>query len=687
MIRIFETYTGNAMLNNALMTIEALSKLKDVSEITPSLLKGLYNQVDLPQINTRLKSYSMIFSLNNPLVNPAKKQNNAGKKTYHNLLNAIIDGFEFEGEKVCEISGLRFNKTFEDFYEEEIERQKAIFIKESKNEGQLKKDIKNLENTDISLNRSWFPLIGGLGSDAQALPQARFTIQIHPICIPILQFLPLSALLYKGGILLVDSSNFELARRMVADNTKTLGEKIQAVSVRDSIENVRDFAKGDYLIKVLNILTEKEEMEESYSDLNMWSFSNSGTGASCEIDRVPNTLIRKLQRLYKNSKISNELKGILARSESAYSFIEAFEGNKDWFLLYPNTFGSGKKKVEYKGVSPEFIEAYYAETDKSKSIPITKYIAGIIEKYKSKAFEKLLAKTDAWNDSEYRVELFKVLIRATENNEWSMEHQVAILDKKNEMPVKNNFYQIHKLVHYFTQKKIYSKELPQVDVLNTKVYNACKWVISVIQNDSKLTTIKSNLTNPNEYTKVGFNRVFFDALDEFEIEIENVIEVFYDEDFNYRKVGLNELLRIFLSQPKQQEFEFLLWQSRLKDDDVIQNWIKRVRSFLYDYQIYYYTKYQNPESDTPPYKTFIRTARDIIKESDNFYSLLTEMLYNTNKFIMENEQNKVDKWTIEDLLTDPLGNNTWNICMLTIKFLLKQIAIKPLKEKSLLIEN
>lgn len=688
MIRIFETYTGNALLNNALMTIEALSKLKDVSEITPSLLKGLYNQVDLPQINTRLKSYSMIFSLNNPLVNPAKKQNNAGKKTYHNLLNAIIDGFEFEGEKVCEISGLRFNKTFEDFYIEEIERQKFELVKQSKNKQQLKKELKNLENTDTSLNRSWFPLIGGLGSDAQALPQAKFTIQIHPICIPILQFLPLSALLFKGGVLLLDSSNFELARRMVADNTKTLSEKIQIVSEGDTIENVRDFAKGDYLIKVLNILTEKEEMEESYSDLNMWSFSNSGTGASCEIDRVPNALIRKLQRLYKNSKITEELKGVLSRNESTYRFIEALEENKDWFLLYPNVFGSGKKKVEYGGVSPEFLEAYYTEVKKGKVISMAKYIAGLIEKYKSKQFEKLLEKTDAWNDSEYRFELFKVLISATENNEWSLEHQIAILDNNTELPVKNNFYQIHKLVHYFTQKKIYSKELSQIDVSNTRVYSACKWIISLIQNDSKLTTIKADLADSNQYKKVTLNRVFFDALDKLEIEIENVIEIFFDDNFIHKKFGLFDLLRIFFSQSQQQDFEFQLWTSSLQDDDILQAWITNIRSFCYDYQAYYNNnKYQSLESNTQSYKKFIKTVNSIVKENDDFYSLLSEMIYNTNQFIMDREQIKDDKWTIEDLMTDPLGNNTWDICVLSIKFLLKQAAIKPLKEKSLLNEN
>lgn len=670
------------MLNNALMTIEALAKLKNVTELSPSILKELYNKVALKEINKRLKSYTMVFSLNNPLVNPAKKTNNAGENTYHYLLNAIMDDFESDGERVCEISGLRFNKTFEDFYKEEIERQKKILVAESKDAKQLNKELKNIENTDTSLNRSWFPLIGGLGSDAQALPQAKFTVQVHPICIAILQFLPLSALLYKGGILLVDSSNFELSREMVADNVKTLSEKIQLVSSTESVENVRDFAKGDYLLKALRILTEKEDYEEAYSDLNMWSFSNSGTGASCEIDRVPNALIRKLQRLLKNPTISTELNGILSRNESAYSFLESLEGNKDWFLLYPNVFGTGKKKVEYDGVSPEFLEAYYQEIGKAELIPTAKYMAGLVEKHKSKSFEKLLDKTDAWNDSEYKVELFKVLIKATENNEWSLEQQIAILDNKDELPIKNNYYQYQKLIHYFTQKKIQSKEIIKGDIADCKVFEVCKWIISLIQQDEKINSIKSNLTNPNENQKVGFNRIIFDALDEKEIALEEIVEIFYEEDYNFRKYGLNELLRIFFSQPEQEIFEFKNSENYLEKNVILRNWIDRIQAFANNYQSYFYANNFNFETGKPSYKKFERTINSLVKENDNFYSLLNEVIYNTNQHIKECEKTKEDKWSIEELMTNPLGNNNHNICILAIKFLLKQTAIKPLKEIS-----
>lgn len=665
---IFNTYTGNAMLNNALMTIEALAKLKNVSEISPSLLKELYGKTDLRAINKRLKSYTMLFTKNGPLHND--KVN--GDKIYESLFHTIVLNFENDGPEICEISGLRFNRSFNELYE--------LALKEM---GFPEKEIKN---KDTNISRTWFPLIGGLGSDAQALPQAKFTVQIHPICIAILQFLPLSALLYKGGILLVDSSNFALSREMVANNTKTLSEKIQAVSSKDSVENVRDFSKGDYLLKVLNILKGKEEFEETYSDLNMWSFSNSGTGASCEIDRVPNSLIRKLQRLYKSAKIGNELKGILARNESAYSFIESLESNKDWFLLYPNVFGSGKKAVRYDGVSPEFLEAYYTEISKVELVPIAKYIAGLIEKYKSKAFEKILEKTDGWNEAEYKVELFKILVKATENNEWDLEQQIAILDS-DELPVRNNYYQFHKIIHFYTQKKIQSNELPIVDVSASNVFEACRWIISLILMDTKVNTIKSNLTNPNENAKVGYNRVFFDALNETEIRLEEVIKLFYDADYNFKKYGLNELLRIFFSQPNQQKIEFKNLERDSFEDNLIQNWINIIQTFVNDYQSYYYSKYQNVETDAQPYKKFERTINTLIKDNDNFYELLREVVFNTNEYIHERDGTKVDKWSIEDLMTNPLGNNNRNICVLAIKFLLKQTAIKPFKEQLLINEN
>ncbi len=159
------------------MTIEALGNLKGVSEITSEVLLRLYNDNGLLKLNKRVKSYTMLFTKNGPLHND--KTN--GEKIYDRLLNTIVNNFENEGELTCEISGLKFQTPFHRMFEKSL---RSVGISE-----------KEIKNKDTNIGRTWFPLIGGLGSDAQALPQAKFTVQIHPICIAILQFLPLSSFL------------------------------------------------------------------------------------------------------------------------------------------------------------------------------------------------------------------------------------------------------------------------------------------------------------------------------------------------------------------------------------------------------------------------------------------------------------------------------------------------------------
>ncbi|MDX5478890.1 MAG: hypothetical protein LPJ98_10580, partial [Cyclobacteriaceae bacterium] len=272
-MRIFNTYTGNAMLNNALMTIEALGNLKSVSEITTNLLLRLYTEKGLLSLNKRMKSYYMLF-LNNPLINKP----GIGEDIYDQLILSILNCSDFEGQNTCELTGLQFEKTFESYYEDIIEDQKSKLAKIITDKKQLQKEYVKLDKTDLTINRAWFPLIGGLGSDAQALPQAKFAVQIHPICVAIMQFLPMSALIYKGGILLIDSSNFEFIRSFIGSNVKEVEKRIQTTSSSNSIENIKDLAKGNYLLRAIDILEEKE-IEDEYSDLNLWSFSNSGTGA------------------------------------------------------------------------------------------------------------------------------------------------------------------------------------------------------------------------------------------------------------------------------------------------------------------------------------------------------------------------------------------------------------------------
>lgn len=651
---IFKSYTGNAMLNNASMTIETLADLKRVEDITPAVLLEQYKNVGLKSLNKRLKSYTMLFTKNGPLHNDKKN----GEKIYDSLFVNIIASYENEGDKICEISGLKFSKTFEQIY---IEALKKVGFSENE-----------IKKKDTTLNRGWFPLIGGLGSDAQALPQAKFTVQIHPICVAILQFLPLSSLLYDGGILLIDSSNFELTRRYVADNQKLLWGKIKATSVTEQIENVRDFNKGNYILKAIELLKVKEDFEETYSDLNMWSFSNSGTGASCSIDRVPNSLIRKLMAMDKNPAIGAELKNILNNVKSSSSFLEELEANNEWWLLYPNVFGSGKKAVDYPGVSVDFLEAYFEVIGNKKKTEYAKYIAGLINEYKTRSFEKYLEKTDAHSEKEYRIDLYAVLVAAAEQGKWSLSHHIQILDDKDLLPVKNIYYQLHKLIHFYYQKNHSGKELPAIPDKPSLVLDACNWLITLIKKDSNQNKIIERLTDKNEYSFVNYTEMFIRLVQSNDVSLDDITITLYSDDFKPSHYGINELLRIFFSQKEQTHttIEKLSIENGLTNN----NWFAKINNFATDYQQYYYEKYKNNETGYFPINKFKKIISNIPLETSKFMQWLREAIENTNEFIEDNARIK-DKWSEDDLLYAPNGEMPISFGKLAIKFLLTKQSL------------
>ncbi len=657
---IFKTYTGNALLNNALMTIEAIGKLKNVFEITPALILELYQKEGLKSLNQRLKSYTMLFTKNGPLKNDATN----GEKIYDQLFKHFTENVELEGEKQCEISGLRFSKTFE-----------QLFMETLSNIGLSNKEI---EKKDTTINRTWFPLIGGLGSDAQALPQAKFSVQIHPFIIPVLQFLPLSAVLYKGGVLLVDSANFEFSREFIARNVKDVKQRIATTQEGDPIENLKDYAKGNYLLRAIKILEERvEDYEDDYTDLNLWSFSNSGTGASCEIERVPNSLLQKVFRLKKDVTVRGELEQTLSSSETAYRFLEALENNQEWYGLYPNVYGSGAKKVESNGVSVPFLEAYFKEINSPQKTEYAKYLAFLVEKYKTESFAKYLPKKDAWRDQNFKTDLYSVLVKATENGEWSLAHQLEILDDPDAVPVKNNVYGILKITHYYYYKKVFSEKLPEISQPVSETKNITDWLIALIQADARKENLVKSLTNSQTVAGTGYTQLFYRASQKPEVDLETVFYALNNEQFKSARYGLNELLRLFFSQPEQEEIGLFYLEKResWQLEKNTRKWFGQFAEFAADYQRYYFHKYGNPETGSKPFGKFLKLTEGISEDGSHFLTWFYEALENTNQFLIDQELVTKEKWT-DSLLYAPNGEYMQSFARMAIKLsLLKNIQI------------
>lgn len=616
---IFQNYTGNAFVNNALQTIEALANLDHVSEITPEILLVQYKKHELWNLYKRMKSYSMLFTRNGPLLNDLQY----GEKIYQELFEHIIKNFENDGNYICEISGLKFRKTFEEIY---IDVLRKISYPETK-----------IAEKDKTINRCWFPLVGALGSDAQALPQAKFGIKIHPITLVIIQFLPFSALIYKGGILLFDSINFEFSKDFIQENVQRVLEEIQLTPNEKSIENIKDFNKGTYLLRAMRLFSEKKhDYADVYSDLNLWSFSNSGTGANCEIDRVPNPLFKQLLGLYEDIECKSDLEKILRNSEISNWFLEKFESKEDFWALYPT------KKLD--GVGVPFYEAYQKAIGNGHQLKYARFIAYLLSKNEDiKPTElKLLDKTDAYSFSEYAFIVQTTLIKAAKEGIWSIVDHLRILDKPDILPVNSGIYSIFKKVHFYYQKKekYLSQNLLDIDdfILVTNAAKVCAITSSLTTEygQAKNIDLPKRLTNPQEYKSYNLNPIFIHFAARLSLE---EITAFYYSDYKQHIYGINELLRIYFSNPVK--IPVPTYSLEVKN----QLELLKYKIFSELYIHYYFSKYQNKLTLEKPYSKF---SNHILKKFPKSTGLFRIWLEDAKSNILS-QLDEQPEWTFTEL--------------------------------------
>lgn len=592
-MNIFKTYTGNAMLNNAIMIALCLAKKKSITDLTPQVIKDLLKSKDLTSDNKRFKSYTMLFTRNGPLFN-----DELGDMLYEGLLQKIASSIELDGHLQCDISGLRFSRTFEEMFKEMLMEsgyadakyrmldEKARLKKgyQAKTPEQEKKEkLRIIEEKDLSINRMWFPLIGGLGSDAQALPQAKFNYTIHPLCVLLMQFMPYGAVLYKGGVLLVDSCNYEFAFEYIQKNVSNVQRAMDITPTISPIENIKPDT-SHYIIQALDLIKGKVRFHEAYTDLNLWSFSNSGTGASCTIERLPSQTLKDLALLYENDKTEKELHTLL-QSKYGSNFVEFITDRIDYYGLYP-TKG-------WDGVNIDFYDMYQEIIGNTAKISHAKYIASLINEYDKlpKGFDKLIVKTDAYKDKDYRSVVMKVLVHASENNQWSISNHLAILDNVDKLPLSSNIYQLYKMVHYYLQKSIKNQSQPQVGLKSSVASNVLGFFVDCINNGEK--NYKAAFINEDNSRTGKLKRVLINRSKDMELDL--ALSILYDEDdvkgYKGSPWGIFDLLRIYYSNPNNQnQLSYDLSTLSLKNWDYAP-----VIAFCNKYFTYYCDKYKSEE--------------------------------------------------------------------------------------------
>jgi hypothetical protein len=651
---LFRDYTGSAMLNNALQTIEALAGQRISTIDADSLLKlfnnpyrdGLYT---LTRLNKRLKSYTMLFSKNGPLLNDKE----FGEAIYTQLIISILSNVENEGPYTCELSGLRFKTTFESFYEQTL--RKVEF------------PISKIAGKDKTVNRCWFPLLGGLGSDAQALPQAKFAPTVHPVCLVVMQFMPLSAVLYKGGILLIDASNEDLSKRLIADHVSLIKSKVTAGSANSSVENIKDFTKGHYLLRALAILADKER-DDTVTSFNLWCFTNSGTGASCEIDRIPSRLINDLRSLYKNPSLRPTLEGILKHTKLQSDFLDSLEGHLDFYGLYPN------KNSE--GVSIRFYESYQCLIGNEARLGYAKYIAHLLGKEEwSKIQHKFLNKTDAPTSDYglYKSMVYEALAGAASRKEWHWAYHISILNSPGKIPVDGTIGRIYRMVHFYysalsVEDDVAMPDIP--DISNQPVGQAVNLFFHVIGEDKR--NYSSRWVGSRYQEGSPLPLLVREGSEFYDLDI--VYALLFDLENRQTAYGLRDILRIYLNYYNDRTLPRLDIQATnlLPVPNAEQTaYLKKLRDFANDYITYYRDGRYKGKMDEEKFRQHVLVPM----RHDNFQ--ITQWLDTVNKS-MAKEINKLSGQSFasalspEELLYDYTGRYNPSFARFALEYSLNQ---------------
>ncbi len=239
---------------------------------------------------------------------------------------------------ICEVTGLSATNVFN-----------SIGAALSKQLPLTSYEKEDLETRKFELGRDWFPLAGSLGNDAQALPAGSRSPHISSLALLMAQLLPLGVIAIsrnvngkmKSYLVCLQFNVPEVNELIVKSIYEKVIAKVDFASEKNKLKTIGT-GKGSKSL-ALFLLSELRELKGhtefhnlQHLHLNVWLFSNFGTGADCDYFEVPSPSLRFLQTAAQQHY--DEIKEILGQEVQTryrYSLLEAIERKEDYEPLYP----------------------------------------------------------------------------------------------------------------------------------------------------------------------------------------------------------------------------------------------------------------------------------------------------------------------------------------------------------------
>lgn len=336
------SFTGNPFVDTGLSVLVARAREQGwsgetIPELTPDILhRALSDGKWLAQVNRRLKAFSMVVGNNSPLTN-ASKNPSLRKKNRGKLNSEDDEGFQ---EYIAILQGLV---------------SEAIASTHDSNDFceccGMRPPTQVLTAHGKEIGRDWFPLAGSLRNDAQALPASSRTPKICSLCLLAIQFLPLGVMLLHGKLACFQSTSWEMTQFLVEYTYRETQAMLAATASNEKLAAYG--AKGGttptaiHLLSLFNELQVNRRMLElpAHVTMNVWLFSNSGTGPDCDIIEIPNNALVFLWEAARRFRA--EVESLLRRESKKPDdqLLECIRRQRDYDPLYP-TKGKGPASKE-----------------------------------------------------------------------------------------------------------------------------------------------------------------------------------------------------------------------------------------------------------------------------------------------------------------------------------------------------
>lgn len=340
--------TGNPFVDTGLMVLAALAEKDEVSQLTFSDLRSVFGDGEqLARDNQALKCFTMVFGTNGPLTQPAYRKTSSNKTIYLSIVSQLLDLAEREGDTGdrCDLTGIPTTLDFQ-----------AICAKALGEAGLPVPEKK-------WLGRDWIPLGGSLGNDAQALPVASRPLHVSALALFALQYLPLGVFLFKGKLACLQATQEELSLAWTADTVVSNRQRLD-------LDKTDILGKGGGTGIVLDLLLRCFDDVSAIpgNEAQLWLFSNSGTGADCQTEMIPEAALGFIARA--RESFGSEIRKMI-QSEPKDSRLQLFEcirGERDYPGLYAAKNAPGASAEFYEFYQKELTGATAAALDSARKV-------------------------------------------------------------------------------------------------------------------------------------------------------------------------------------------------------------------------------------------------------------------------------------------------------------------------------